>query len=546
MDPPRKQAYGKVRVALHHAWRRAGREFPKIRRKLAPWWGSLTFHAIVLACLLLIVLSGSEREGMRPGSPDATLIGQLIEDATSVIEQEKAGDVFNRLDSKIISAPLDPTELDPELLNVPDLPETIRFAPDISRGAELDSGELRIETRNPLQQALGSAPGFVAAAGRTSPFSGRHAAVKAALLRREGGTKESEAAVERGLDWLARHQAPDGRWLLDCNPFCDRVPCPSSPAMQSDVAATGLALLPLLGAGHSHSEQGRYQSTLARGIAWLLSIQAPTGEFYTGGESNSRMYSHAIGAMAICEAYGVSNDARLLLPAQKAIAFIASAQSMLDGGWRYEPGSPGDTSVFGWQMMCLRSAHLAGIKVPLDTVRAATNYLNAAACDPAGSTYAYMPGRSVSPTMTAEALLCRQYLGAKRQAPPMVHGAGLVFEDLMNSQEVNIYYWYYATQMLHNMGGPNWPKWNDRVRDYLVGSQTPGPGCDRGSWDPGGPQPDRWGRAAGRHYQTCMSLMTLEVYYRYLPLYRDQEKEPLRETPQPFENDPDQLMEEDK
>jgi len=50
--------------------------------------------------------------------------------------------------------------------------------------------------------------------------------------------------------------------------------------------------------------------------------------------------------------------------------------------------------------------------------------------------------------------------------------------------------------------------------------QVTGMGCDRGSWDPIYPIPDRWAGSAGRLYLTSLSLLTLEVYYRYLPLYR--------------------------
>src|SRR6185437_14345168 len=84
----------------------------------------------------------------------------------------------------------------------------------------------------------------------------------------------------------------------------------------------------------------------------------------------------------------------------------------------------------------------------------------------------------------------------------------------------NIYYWYYATQLLHNMGNKDWPRWNVRVREGLIGMQVVDNGCARGSWDPFVPQPDQWARAGGRLFLTSLSLLTLEVYYRYLPLYQ--------------------------
>ncbi len=66
-----------------------------------------------------------------------------------------------------------------------------------------------------------------------------------------------------------------------------------------------------------------------------------------------------------------------------------------------------------------------------------------------------------------------------------------------------------------------WKQWNPQVRDGLVSTQVESKGCDQGSWSPLVPQPDRWGMRAGRLFQTSLSILTLEVYYRFLPLYRN-------------------------
>ena len=86
--------------------------------------------------------------------------------------------------------------------------------------------------------------------------------------------------------------------------------------------------------------------------------------------------------------------------------------------------------------------------------------------------------------MTAEALLSRQYLGWPRDYPPLVKGAAQVAKHLESAPERNIYYWYYATQLLHNMQNDDWKRWNLRVREGLITMQVTGEGCDRGSWDP--------------------------------------------------------------
>ena len=127
--------------------------------------------------------------------------------------------------------------------------------------------------------------------------------------------------------------------------------------------------------------------------------------------------------------------------------------------------------------------------------------------------------------MTAEALVSRQLLGWPRDNPSLIKGAGRVAAHLEKSDERNIYYWYYATQLLHNLKNKDWEKWNPHVREELIKTQVNDDSCAGGSWDPSDPSPDRWGEAAGRLFQTSLSILTLEVYYRYLPLYRTADTE---------------------
>jgi hypothetical protein len=232
------------------------------------------------------------------------------------------------------------------------------------------------------------------------------------------------------------------------------------------------------------------------------------------------MYSHAIATMALCESYALTGDPSLKKAATRAVQFISRTQNPA-GGWRYEPLAQGDTSVFGWMVFALRSANLAGLGVSSRDISKARRYLDHAASDKAKVTYGYMAGFAPTMTMTAEGLVCRQYLGWPKDHPALRRGSGLVYGYLQESTDRNIYLWYYATQLLHNMHDKNWEEWNARVREGLVGTQVRGDGCDRGSWSPTFPQPDAWGERGGRLYVTSLSLLTLEVYYRYLPLYED-------------------------
>ncbi len=83
----------------------------------------------------------------------------------------------------------------------------------------------------------------------------------------------------------------------------------------------------------------------------------------------------------------------------------------------------------------------------------------------------------------------------------------------------NCYYWYYATQVMHNLPGPDWDSWNRKMRRVLIESQVK-EGCAAGSWDPVKPTPDPWEKPGGRIMVTSLCCLTLEVYYRYLPLYK--------------------------
>lgn len=518
-------------------WRRFLRRQERIAPVLLAWvpsWGtSLLLHglALLLLALYLYVRSGS---GPREGTLRGTFATQLSEDLTSLYDADRAGDPFTTMKSP------DPPSLsveaaDPsiEVISQPEISQLARFAPELAGpegpahlapalGTLLDAGP------GPANKGMKVANFRLHTEDITAPFSGRSGASKAMLVRREGGTVHSEKAVENGLDWIARHQRSDGGWSLNSQEQCQGEGCPRRESLESDTGATGLALLPLLGAGHLHTAKSRYQINVRRGLDWLVDHQEPNGNLFVGGSRMAYLYSHAIATMALCEAYGISGDPALRRPAEQAVRFIVNAQSVETGGWRYNPGQAGDTSVFGWQMFALRSARLAGIAIPKNVLKGCRYYLDSATTDHQKVTYAYMPGRSVSAVMTAEALLSRQYLGWPRNFPSLVKGARHIAMDLDQAGERNIYYWYYATQLLHNMQNKDWERWNVRVREALIAMQVRGNGCDRGSWDPLLPEPDRWSTSGGRLFLTALSLLTLEVYYRYLPLYQPSDTDPLR------------------
>jgi hypothetical protein len=365
--------------------------------------------------------------------------------------------------------------------------------------------------------------------GRRSQAAGAH------------GGGGSEKAVEVGLGFFARIQFPDGHWSLHELPAGIR-PSDAAPGqMESDAAATGLALLTYLGAGYTHLDD-RHRAVVGRGIGWLVANQKPSGELFTGGSRYTRFYGHGIAAISLCEAYGMTQDPNLREPAQKAIDFIVSTQHPTRGGWRYDVrpdtgrSSETDTSVSGWQLMALRSGQMAGLEVPAESFQKLDAWLDLAAAQDAPGRYVYNPfadrtrpeqldGLRPNLAMTSEAMLMRMYLGRRRDDPQLMEGAEYLKANLpeMGTPQQPLrdcYYWYYATQAMFQMQGDYWTAWNARMRPLLLGTQVQ-EGDLAGSWHPWLPVRDRWGAAGGRVYVTAIHLLMLEVYYRYLPLFHD-------------------------
>jgi hypothetical protein len=511
-----------ARVRLRRLLSRFDRTAPAWLTWLPSWGTSVLIHS-----LLLVILATYFYATGRPRSDqnelETSIISLADQDFTSLVPAAQSGDPFTDVKTdETPSISMDPTG---KTTGQPQMVAGLTFSPNMNTPERL-SADRQTGLSDNLQAPR------VHSEDMTAPFSGRQGVGKVQLIRREGGTTASERAVQEGLAWIARHQRVDGGWSMDTSGNCQIPPgCGQDTLFVTDTAATGLALLPFLGAGHIHNKPSRYQNQVKRGIDWLISAQQKSGELFLGGHIHSQFYSHAIAAMALCEAYGLSRDPRLEQPAQLAINFIVESQNKYDGGWRYSPQMEGDTSVFGWQMFALRSAKLAGLNVPTNAIKGCTLYLNMASCDKTRITYSYLPGGNPTPVMTCEALLCRQYLGWPRDYPAMVKGVSGVWQELQADPSRNIYYWYYATQLLHNMQNKAWKQWNPLVRDGLVAQQIVSKGCDQGSWSPNLPQPDRWGRQAGRLFQTSLSILTLEVYYRWLPLYRNTEMPAADGTP---------------
>ena len=348
-----------------------------------------------------------------------------------------------------------------------------------------------------------------------NPYKQRSPGQRTNIVRTMGGSERTESAVALALDWLARHQSEDGHW--DGDEFDARCGgCGGETDITADIALTGLSLLCFLGADHTHAKDGPYQSVVERGVSWLVDRQEPDGDL----RGEETMYSHAIAAIAISEAYAMTGDPRLLDKVRRAVAFIHEARNTRVGGWRYDPGQVGDTSVLGWQVMALKSAQMAGIEVPYESLNCARAWLDRVSKPTGSGLYAYQPNRRPTPAMTAESMFAQQLLGRRRDEPRMRESAALLIDNLPDwHSQPNTYYWYYATLALYQHQGKEWKRWNDVLTRQLIKNQHRS-GPNAGSWDPVG----EWADLGGRVYQTALCTLMLEVYYRYLPLYNFDQK----------------------
>ncbi len=368
-------------------------------------------------------------------------------------------------------------------------------------------------------------------------LSGRGSGQRAGMLQEHGGDKKSERAVAQGLAWLARHQLSGGNWKLETG-----YPDAGYRNLRTDTGATALALLAFLGSGSTHAD-GPHQEVVARGIRWLVGIQKNNGDFHDHIEEGRQTayYAHAQATIVLCEALALTGDRTLREPAERAVKFLLDSQHPTNGGWRYRPQTvetSGDLSVTGWVLMALNTARMAEIDVPDEAFFRTSEFIDSVQED-AGARYKYEPAdpaSRVTVAMTAEGLLCRQWLGWEKDGIAMHSGVAFAMRPQhmpeWSEGRRNVYAWYYTAQMLHNIGGGNWNRWFAQAIEAITENQvrvgnTREPSKDvRGSWHPTDPvgANEEYGRQGGRLYITCMCLLILETPYRHAAIYAEPEE----------------------
>jgi hypothetical protein len=361
-------------------------------------------------------------------------------------------------------------------------------------------------------------------------YADRVGGKRAAAAATRGGSLETEQAVQAALAWLAAAQARDGHWsVVEHGGGVERAVQGHDrrgAGAKSDHGVTGLALLAFLGAGQTHRD-GPYADVVARGLRFLAERQRADGSLAGDAEFFAALYCHGMATLALGEACALTQDATLRPAVERAVHYTLAMQHPKTGGWRYAAGDRGDTSQLGWQVMVLATARQAGISAGIEPAEArARTFLQSVSSGRAGGLAAYRPGERPSVAMTAEALLCRLFLGQPVEHAVVQEALASLAAAAPDAAHPNAYTWYYATLASFHAGGPQWEAWNTRLLAALLPLQRQGSDRLAGSWDPD----PVWGGHGGRVYATALSAMTLEVYYRHAPVHERQKAS--RERPQ--------------
>ena len=533
---------------------------------------SFVVHAILALILLSLAFS------IRVGTFGESVDGGFLPDSDELLFVDESGNSSTADASFEVATETDDLETTSQILvnELDNVSNTEQFAETI--GAILPDETIPIASVDSGTTG-GGTPFFQNVGDATERAARKHGSQG----RKGDVTRESEDAVERGLEWLARHQLPDGGWAFDLttdddNGRSNSCGCSNSTATSggsaylqrlhpSRTAATAIALLPFLGSGYTHTEPSPYQKTVASGLRYL-EYHATTKEdgvdFRDGFIDDGASYVQALAVLTCCEAYEMTKDASLKSLADGGLRFIERSQ-LRDGGWRYSSIGDsnfhdtvsGDLSVLGWQMLALHSGISAGFSISASVAYRAGAFLDLV-MDDNGRSYRYQPKTKEDVSKrwgtTAVGVLMREYLGWTPSSDPEVkneldRGAEQLakwidladnhwqnarksaqgersgsrrIEYVRNGRFIyNLYFAYYAALALRSYGGQYWEEGYPKLRELLIATQSRSSLLSSNQCEDGSWLfYDQYMNDGGRLLNTALAVLILETPYRYLPMYR--------------------------
>ena len=514
-------------------------------------WFTLTsiVHSVFLIALWSVILV--EAQPVEPKKMtyfDPSMLAKDIDNSAMDLQPDLEDDPDDPMNRE--------TDYDPEFANPEDVPMPeipgINFNPtalDSKEDRKVESDRPSIVDTHNLGVSVSSKGGEKdGEEGINSTISGhRRGTGKETMLAKHGGTKKTVNSVKLGLKWLAEQQKLNGSWRAEDAPATGNAHVEGY---------TGLALLCFLGDGHTENF-GEYKETIRKAVQFLLNRQSSSSGVFSS-TVGGMLYNHSIVTLALSEYYTLTGREDLLEPLKRALKFLYNSQQA-SGGWDYTSNklqNRTDMSITGWVMMALHSAMSSGIPVRRSSwesayrgVQELLNSDGSAYYSVNGSVYPFRKGIA----MTAVSVLCRLYARVPVSDRLMEKSIRWMKTNLPNKSKLRssksmwgkeeyrklknnddffhtTYYWYYGTLslfMITNGVGKDWNRWNKALQQAILSYQITKDGDFQGSWDP---LEDFWGEIGGRLYSTCLNILNLEIYYRYLPLY-DMKEHTLR-----FEN----------
>ena len=326
-----------------------------------------------------------------------------------------------------------------------------------------------------------SEPDVASRIGRT--FTWRFGAEKEQLLKDGGGTPETEAAVQRGLAFLAS-------------------------TVSAERPADGQVIWTFLWAGNTH-RHGKYQALVRQSLESLQ--KRPRTAFDIGGNR----VELPRGLLIYAEIYGMTGDPAFKQLAMQAIEEFEQKQ-LPEGRW-----AGAATFQVVLTLLELRTAQLAGLPVKPETLERVGRFLDTVASEDK-SMYGEVPGKPISdkPVATPLAHVARMYCNQwKSDHPSLKRGAQLMLQYQPTLHEWGItnrfYMWEDGAQLMYARGGDDWKsKWNPAMQKYLLSLQVPEGQPMAGAFI--APDVDR-SKLTPTSTQTSAAVSALQVYYRFPP-----------------------------
>ena len=295
-------------------------------------------------------------------------------------------------------------------------------------------------------------------------------------------TRETERAIERGLEDLKKRQADDGS-------FSDK----------NSVGVSALALIAYMTNAHFPGE-GDYAAVMDRGLDFLLRESQRGMSGYMG----TNMYSHGLATLALSELWGhTEKDDQVREAIKQGVDIILQSQNRA-GGWRYNPEPAGaDVSVTAMQLVALASARQAGILVPDETIDKAIRYIKMCH-DPEEGGFSYYPEGNSGWQRTGAAVVSLMLAGehdareVKAGLKYMHDEAEKIFASRSAHRE---YGYYYSVIAMYLSGQKDMDEWYPQLRNRLLEDER-----KDGGW--------------GKTYTTSMYVIVLSMPRGFVPAYQ--------------------------